>query len=157
MNATPSLNQPSPLVKAEALALLDSAFEAEFDLLPEDAKQLCDTFYRGLRKRLGHPVEAAIERSAAANGALTFQLLFRSADEEPTEPGWYLLYNQCDGFHQVEAWCDEDGEFTGFREWCANDYFPKDGYCAWARLPDTEGALYDTFARTVPTGVRECD
>lgn len=37
---------------------------------------------------------------------MDFNLNFRPASETPTEPGDYLLYNQCDGYHVVEAWFD---------------------------------------------------
>jgi hypothetical protein len=76
---------------------------------------------------------------------LNFDLEFHQASEEPTEPGDYLLYNQCDGYHVAEAWFPE-GEFCGFYFW-PHDHVSPNFYCAWAKLPDTVKTLYDVFAK----------
>lgn len=65
--------------------------------------------------------------------------------ESPKEDGGdYLLYNQCDGFHVVQAHVT-DGEFLGFKFWAQPEFIPDDFYQAWAKLPDTD-ALYEAFA-----------
>ena len=78
---------------------------------------------------------------------MKFDLDFRPASETPTKPGNYLLYNQCDGYHVVEAWFSEDGEFEGFWFFAASRPVSKDFYCAWARLPDAAKTLHDVFAK----------
>jgi hypothetical protein len=78
---------------------------------------------------------------------MKFDLDFRPASEVPTQPGDYLLYNQCDDYHVVEAWFDEDGEFEGFWFFAAAQPVSKDFYRAWALLPDAVKTLYDVFAK----------
>jgi hypothetical protein len=80
---------------------------------------------------------------------MKFDLDFRPASETPTQPGDYLLYNQCDGYHIAEAWF-EDGEFQSFCIWPAH-IVSSDFYCAWALLPDTIKTLYDLFAKKPET------
>ncbi len=77
---------------------------------------------------------------------MKFDLDFRPASEVPTVEGDYVLYNQCDGYHVVEAWFDE-GEFCGFYFFANPKAVSKDFYCAWAPLPKCN-SLYDAFART---------
>lgn len=77
---------------------------------------------------------------------MKFELDFRPASETPTEPGDYLLYNQCDGYHVVEAWFEE-GQFLGFYSFASTSPYDTDFYCAWALLPDTIKTLYDAFAK----------
>lgn len=74
-----------------------------------------------------------------------FDLNFFISSERPTEPGDYLIYNQCDGYHVAEAWFDE-GEFQGFY-FHAQGFASPDFYCAWAKLPDSVRTMYDLFAK----------
>lgn len=76
---------------------------------------------------------------------MKFDLDFHPASEEPTQPGDYLLYNQCDGYHIAEAWFD-DGCFTCFHHW-SHGVVPKNFYRAWALLPDSVKTMYDLFAK----------
>lgn len=75
----------------------------------------------------------------------TFPLAFKPQAQRPTESGTCVIYNQCDGFHLVEA-VVIDGEFCGFRTWAGRDYIGDDFYVAWARMPDSYDALYELFA-----------
>lgn len=74
-----------------------------------------------------------------------FELEFHPVSEEPTEPGDYVIYNQCDGLHIVEAWFD-GGEFIDFWEFAAPHAVGRDFYRAWAKLPDSM-ELYKVFSR----------
>lgn len=85
-----------------------------------------------------------------------WSLDFRPASERPTEQGDYILYNQCDGYHIVEAWFD-DGEFSDFWVFAASKPISKDFYCAWAKLPDTLKDLYPKFARDADPTAQEGD
>lgn len=76
---------------------------------------------------------------------LQFALLFVHQSTRPTERGTYLLYNQCDGFHLVEAHFDE-GRFLGFYDWNGTTPFGEDCYVAWAKLPSGVQVLYPHFA-----------
>jgi hypothetical protein len=76
---------------------------------------------------------------------MKFNLDFHPASDEPTDPGDYLLFNQCDGYHIAEAWFEENGEFISFA-WFAGGLVSKSFYRAWALLPDTVKTLYDVFA-----------
>lgn len=75
---------------------------------------------------------------------MKFSLLIKPQAEVPTEAGDYLLYNQCDGFHIVEAHFFEDGSFDGFYSFMGEE-FKDDSYMAWAKLPDTD-LMYQVFA-----------
>lgn len=77
----------------------------------------------------------------------TFDLKFHPASDKPTEPGDYLLYNQCDGYHVAKAWFGDNGEFVGFWFFAASRPIPEDFYCAWALLPDGVKTMYDAFAK----------
>lgn len=77
---------------------------------------------------------------------LGFPLVFNPVGTVPALAGTYLLYNQCDGFHLVEAWFDE-GEFQYFHFWMHMSPIPDDFYVAWAALPDATGLLFQQFAR----------
>lgn len=81
-----------------------------------------------------------------------FDLTFHPNTTSPTDEGWYLLYNQCDGYHLAEATFDDTGEFDCFwNSWEGKNssgmHYGTEMYCAWAKLPDTLKDLYDTFAR----------
>lgn len=78
--------------------------------------------------------------------ATKFELDFRPASEDPTTPGDYLLYNQCDGYHVVEAWFT-DGEFVGFWPFAASKPVSKDFYRAWALLPDSTNTMFVAFGK----------
>jgi hypothetical protein len=78
---------------------------------------------------------------------LKFELDFHPASEEPTKPGDYLLYNQCDGYHVVEAHFYDDGEFDGFYFFASAKPVSADFYRAWALLPDSVKTMYDAFAK----------
>lgn len=71
-------------------------------------------------------------------------LTFFPQRESPKEEGDYVIYNQCDGFHIVQARV-EDGEFLGFQFWAQPEFITDDSYQAWAKLPGTD-ALYEAFA-----------
>jgi len=78
---------------------------------------------------------------------VSFSLVFKHQSEQPTEHGDYLIYNQCDGYHLVEARFMPDGSFLGFYDWCGMDPYPDDFYVAWAILPaSATGGLYERFA-----------
>ena len=77
---------------------------------------------------------------------MKFDLDFRPVSEEPTEPGDYLLYNQCDGYHIAEAHFDDD-EFDAFYSFACTCRYGTDFYRAWAKLPDTIKTLYELFAK----------
>lgn len=72
-------------------------------------------------------------------------LEFKHQSERPTEPGDYLLFNQCDGFHIAYANVIDD-EFLGFFNWLGDlSEYDDETYVAWARLPESE-LLYEMFA-----------
>lgn len=77
---------------------------------------------------------------------MKFELDFRPASEMPKQPGDYLLYNQCDGYHIAEAHFD-DGEFDAFYSFACAHRYSKDFYCAWALLPDSVKTMHDAFAK----------
>src|SRR5690349_4809229 len=70
-------------------------------------------------------------------------VVFHSMDAEPPYPGQgherpALLYSACDGWHDVYARWDSDGEFRGFYNWTGGLKYAKDNCLAWAVLPDYE-------------------
>jgi hypothetical protein len=79
---------------------------------------------------------------------MNFNLDFYPQAKVPIVHGEYLLYNQCDGYHQAAARFDEAGTFIGFFSFMGHEYEP-DTYQAFARLPDTQ-CLYELFG--VKTG-----
>jgi hypothetical protein len=76
---------------------------------------------------------------------MKFELDFRPASETPTEPGDYIIYNQCDGYHIVEAWF-EGGIFLSFAVF-AGEIVSKSFYRAWAKLPESHTTMYAAFAK----------
>lgn len=74
-----------------------------------------------------------------------FDLVFQPASVAPTERGDYLIYNQCDGYHIVEPFFDDDGDFLAFHTFMGN-FIDPDFYCAWALLPDAVRVMFDAFA-----------
>lgn len=83
---------------------------------------------------------------------LPFPLVFHAVGTLPTNAGTYLLYNQCDGYHLVDAWFD-DGEFQFFHFWMNRSPITDDFYVAWAELPDTVGSLFSHFSRSLSLGL----
>lgn len=83
----------------------------------------------------------------------TFNVTFHSMDVIPTKQCEVLLYNQCDGYHQVEArvW---DGEFQGFYTFIGDRPLPPEWFAAWAELPDCNADLYPVFGDPRPFGER---
>lgn len=78
---------------------------------------------------------------------MKFDLDFRPASETPTVPGDYLLYNQCDGYHVVEARFYDDGEFDDFYVFASSCPVSRNFYRAWALLPDAVKTMHGIFAR----------
>lgn len=72
-------------------------------------------------------------------------LEFFPANVEPTEEGDYLLFNQCDGYHIVEAWI-VDGVFAGFYFFANPQPVSREFYRAWAKLPCTQ-RMFEAFAK----------
>lgn len=83
----------------------------------------------------------------------TFSLTFHSMDALPTRQCQVLLYNQCDGYHQVEARF-YDGEFAGFYTFIGSEPYEPEHFAAWAELPDCNADLCPTFADPRPFGER---
>jgi hypothetical protein len=83
----------------------------------------------------------------------SFVLQFHSMDVIPAKQCEVLLYNQCDGYHQVEArfW---DGEFQGFYTFIGTTPYDPANFAAWAELPDCNADLYPVFADPRPFGER---
>ena len=75
----------------------------------------------------------------------TDSLKWHSADETPPQEGDYILFNQCDGYHLVEAWFGEANVFEGFYRFGSVYKFPREAYCAWALLPDTVTTMFQRF------------
>ncbi|MFS2047535.1 hypothetical protein ACEN9J_03000 [Variovorax sp. Varisp41] len=85
--------------------------------------------------------------------AKTFELTFQSMDIEPTETCDCICFNQCDGYHQVEARV-HDGEFVGFYDFIGTRPYSEGFFAAWAKLPDCVKDLYPVFADPRPFGER---
>jgi hypothetical protein len=83
----------------------------------------------------------------------TFSLTFHSMDVVPTKRCEALLYNQCDGYHQVQVhfW---DGKFQGFYTFMGDSPLPPEYFAAWAELPDCNEGLYPVFGDPRPFGER---
>lgn len=60
----------------------------------------------------------------------------RPSRNEPWEECAALLLNPCDGYHNVVARFDGDGEFAGFYDFAGREPYEDDFYVAWALLPD---------------------
>ena len=91
--------------------------------------------------------------SGSDSRARAFSLTFNPMDVLPTKQCEVLLYNQCDGYHQVEArfW---DGEFRGFYTFIGTTPYDPTNFAAWAELPDCNADLYPVFADPRPFGER---
>lgn len=80
---------------------------------------------------------------------MKFDLEFLPNTQTPTEPGDYVLYNQCDGYHIVEASFADDGAFEGFY-FFGGRTVGDDFYRAWAKLPESHTTMFDAFGRDCP-------